>query len=172
MSVCPYVCPSICPSVRPSVRPHFVSGAYLRNYLRDFIHIAHTKPAGNLCFYCFFLLYSNCLSHCRHVIVRNLTHKFVFTLKKDPGVSPGSIGFSLPQRKWAGLSIGQDVEVTNYKFDKSKQCISCVTIEIGFLQKKNADSNPYDSDKMASEFLQHFTDQAFTVNQQVCELQR
>ncbi|XP_051795450.1 vesicle-fusing ATPase-like isoform X1 [Acanthochromis polyacanthus] len=103
----------------------------------------------------------------QHVIVRNLTHKFVFTLKKDPGVSPGSIGFSLPQRKWAGLSIGQDVEVTNYKFDKSKQCISCVTIEIGFLQKKNADSNPYDSDKMASEFLQHFTDQAFTVNQQL-----
>ncbi|XP_051795451.1 vesicle-fusing ATPase-like isoform X2 [Acanthochromis polyacanthus] len=77
----------------------------------------------------------------------------------------GSLGGT--QRKWAGLSIGQDVEVTNYKFDKSKQCISCVTIEIGFLQKKNADSNPYDSDKMASEFLQHFTDQAFTVNQQL-----
>ncbi|XP_023124206.1 vesicle-fusing ATPase-like [Amphiprion ocellaris] len=93
--------------------------------------------------------------------------KFVFTLKTDPGVNPGSIGFSLPQRKWAGLVIGQNVEVTNYKFDKSKQCISSVTIEIGFLQKKNADSNPYDSDKMAGEFIQHFNNQAFTVGQQL-----
>uniref|UniRef100_A0AAQ5ZWZ9 Vesicle-fusing ATPase n=1 Tax=Amphiprion ocellaris TaxID=80972 RepID=A0AAQ5ZWZ9_AMPOC len=57
--------------------------------------------------------------------------------------------------------------VTNYKFDKSKQCISSVTIEIGFLQKKNADSNPYDSDKMAGEFIQHFNNQAFTVGQQL-----
>lgn len=103
----------------------------------------------------------------QHVIVRNSVHKFVFTLKTDPGVSPGSIGFSLPQRKWAGLSIGQEVEVTDYKFDKSKQCISSVTIEIGFLQKKNADSNPYDSDKMASEFIQHFNNQAFSVGQQL-----
>lgn len=103
----------------------------------------------------------------QHVIVRNSVHKFVFTLKTDPGVSPGSIGFSLPQRKWAGLSIGQEVEVTDYKFDRSKQCISSVTIEIGFLQKKNADSNPYDSDKMAHEFIQHFNDQAFSVGQQL-----
>lgn len=102
-----------------------------------------------------------------HVIVRNGAHKFVFTLKTHPGVSPGAIGFSLPQRKWGGLSIGQEVEVTNYRFDKSKQCISTMTMEIDFLQKKNADSNPYDTDKMASEFIQHFNNQAFSVGQQL-----
>lgn len=102
-----------------------------------------------------------------HVIVRNGAHKFVFTLKTHPGVSPGAIGFSLPQRKWGGLSIGQEVEVINYRFDKSKQCISTMTMEIDFLQKKNADSNPYDTDKMASEFIQHFNNQAFTVGQQL-----
>nr|XP_046232877.1 vesicle-fusing ATPase-like [Scatophagus argus] len=102
-----------------------------------------------------------------HVTVRNLTHKYVFTLKTHPSVNPGTIAFSLPQRKWAGLSIGQEIEVTNYKFDKSKQCISTMTVEIDFLQKKNADSNPYDSDHMASEFLQHFNNQAFSVGQQL-----
>uniref|UniRef100_A0A665WCH0 Vesicle-fusing ATPase n=1 Tax=Echeneis naucrates TaxID=173247 RepID=A0A665WCH0_ECHNA len=101
-----------------------------------------------------------------HVIVRNLTHKYVFTLKTHPSVNSGTIAFSLPQRKWAGLSIGQEVEVTNYNFDKSKQCISSMTAEIDFLQKKNVDSNPYDSDKMASEFIQHFNSQAFSVGQQ------
>lgn len=40
-------------------------------------------------------------------------------------------------------------------------------IEIDFLQKKSMDSSPYDSDKMASEFIQQFNNQAFTVGQQV-----
>uniref|UniRef100_A0A3P8S6B7 Vesicle-fusing ATPase n=1 Tax=Amphiprion percula TaxID=161767 RepID=A0A3P8S6B7_AMPPE len=100
------------------------------------------------------------LTNCAIISEKEQQHvtvgKFVFTLKTDPGVNPGSIGFSLPQ-----------VRLTNYKFDKSKQCISSVTIEIGFLQKKNADSNPYDSDKMAGEFIQHFNNQAFTVGQQL-----
>ncbi|KAG7227748.1 hypothetical protein INR49_029513 [Caranx melampygus] len=102
-----------------------------------------------------------------HVTVRNLTHKYVFTLKTHKSVSSGAIAFSLPQRKWAGLSIGQEVEVMSYEFDKSKQCISTMTVEIDFLQKKSVDSNPYDSDKMATEFIQHFNNQAFTVGQQL-----
>ncbi|XP_053197868.1 vesicle-fusing ATPase-like [Scomber japonicus] len=103
----------------------------------------------------------------QHVTVRNSTHKYVFTLKTHPSVNCGTIAFSLPQRKWAGLSIGQEVEVSNYTFDKSKQCVSSMTVEIDFLQKKSIDSNPYDSDKMASEFIQHFNNQAFSVDQQL-----
>uniref|UniRef100_A0A3Q3VR09 Vesicle-fusing ATPase n=1 Tax=Mola mola TaxID=94237 RepID=A0A3Q3VR09_MOLML len=103
----------------------------------------------------------------QHVTVRNLTHKYVFTLKKHPSVNSGAIAFSLPQRKWAGLSIGQEVEVTHYKFDRSKQCISTLTMEIDFLQKKSVDSNPYDSDQMAREFIQQFNNQAFSAGQQL-----
>lgn len=43
-----------------------------------------------------------------------------------------------------------------------------MTIEIDFLQKKSTDSSPYDSDKMAAEFIQQFNNQAFSVSQQVC----
>lgn len=102
-----------------------------------------------------------------HATVRNLAHKYVFTLKTHPSVNAGTIAFSLPQRKWAGLSIGQEVEVTNYTFDKSRQCISNMTVEIDFLQKKNVDSNPYDSDNMANEFIQRFNNQAFSIGQQL-----
>lgn len=42
-----------------------------------------------------------------------------------------------------------------------------MTVEIDFLQKKSSDSNPYDSDMMATEFIQHFNNQAFSVDQQV-----
>ncbi|XP_078501229.1 vesicle-fusing ATPase [Lissotriton helveticus] len=103
-----------------------------------------------------------------HVTVRTAgNHKFIFTVKTHHSVLPGSIAFSLPQRKWAGLSIGQDVEVCLYNFDKTKQCIGTMTIEIDFLQKKSVDSNPYDSDKMAGEFIQQFNNQAFSVGQQL-----
>lgn len=57
--------------------------------------------------------------------------------------------------------------MANYNFDKSKQCIGAMTIEIDFLQKKSTDSSPYDSDKMAAEFIQQFNNQAFSVTQQV-----
>ncbi|MEQ2271115.1 hypothetical protein XENORESO_021947 [Xenotaenia resolanae] len=104
----------------------------------------------------------------QHVTVKTTpNHKYVFTVKTHHTVAPGSIAFSLPQRKWAGLSIGQEVEVSNYNFDKSKQCIGAMTIEIDFLQKKNTDSSPYDSDKMAAEFIQQFNNQAFSVTQQL-----
>ncbi|KAM7067559.1 vesicle-fusing ATPase isoform 2-T2 [Molossus nigricans] len=104
----------------------------------------------------------------QHVIVRTSTnHRYTFTLKTHPSVVPGSIAFSLPQRKWAGLSIGQEIEVSLYTFDKTKQCIGTMTIEIDFLQKKSIDSNPYDTDKMAGEFIQQFNNQAFSVGQQL-----
>ncbi|XP_074511780.1 vesicle-fusing ATPase isoform X2 [Sebastes fasciatus] len=104
----------------------------------------------------------------QHVTVKTTpNHKYVFTVKTHHTVAAGSIAFSLPQRKWAGLSIGQEVEVANFNFDKSKQCIGAMTIEIDFLQKKSTDSSPYDSDKMAAEFIQQFNNQAFSVTQQL-----
>ncbi|XP_031420137.1 vesicle-fusing ATPase-like isoform X3 [Clupea harengus] len=104
----------------------------------------------------------------QHVTVKTTpNHKFVFTTKSHHTVTPGTIAFSLPQRKWAGLSIGQEVEVANYNFDKAKQCIGLVSLEIDFLQKKSTDTSPYDSDKMASEFIQQFNNQAFSVTQQL-----
>ncbi|KAJ7399695.1 Vesicular-fusion protein sec18 [Pitangus sulphuratus] len=92
-------------------------------------------------------------------------------------LAPRALGMALVQvcrkqspeecwRKWAGLSIGQEIDVSLYTFDKAKQCIGTMTIEIDFLQKKNIDSNPYDTDKMAAEFIQQFNSQAFSVGQQ------
>lgn len=104
----------------------------------------------------------------QHVLVKTSpNHKFVFTAKSHSTVPQGRIAFSLPQRKWVGLSIGQEVEVSAYTFDKTKQCIGTMTIEIDFLQKKSVDSNPYDTDKMAAEFIQHFNSQAFSTGQQL-----
>ncbi|RXN05693.1 vesicle-fusing ATPase-like protein [Labeo rohita] len=103
----------------------------------------------------------------QHLTIKTTpTQKFVFTVKTHPSVVSGTIAFSLPQRKWAGISLNQDVEVSVYNFDPSRQYVGTMTLEIDFLQKKNVDSNPYDSDKMAIEFIQFFTAQAFSKGQQ------
>uniref|UniRef100_A0A087YIU3 Vesicle-fusing ATPase n=1 Tax=Poecilia formosa TaxID=48698 RepID=A0A087YIU3_POEFO len=104
-----------------------------------------------------------------HVVVSNNKQEFVFTTKRHNEVSVGSIAFSLPQESHPSFFVFGDINLslTNYKFDKSKGCINTMTVEIDFLQKKYIDSNPYDTDKMASEFLQRFFNQAFSVDQQL-----
>uniref|UniRef100_A0A4W3HY34 Vesicle-fusing ATPase n=1 Tax=Callorhinchus milii TaxID=7868 RepID=A0A4W3HY34_CALMI len=94
----------------------------------------------------------------QHVIVKTSpTHKFVFTVKSHNTVLSGNIAFSLPQ---VGASSSAPVF-------PARQCIGTMTIEIDFLQKKSVDSNPYDTDRMAAEFIQQFNCQAFSTGQQV-----
>lgn len=82
------------------------------------------------------------------------THSMLNILQRDLAVLKCAVSFFF-------------LTVSLYTFDKAKQCIGTMTIEIDFLQKKNIDSNPYDTDKMAAEFIQQFNSQAFSVGQQV-----
>lgn len=94
---------------------------------------------------------------------------YVFTVRSHPEVPRGTLGFSLPQRKWATLSLNQDIEVKPYHFDptSSSECLCTIVLEADFLQKKTTTLEPYDTDHMAKEFLMQFSGQAFTVGQQL-----
>jgi len=61
---------------------------------------------------------------------------FIFALEKTVEVPRGYVGFSLVQRKWAMVSINQELEVRPYRFDASSDVITCVSFETDFLQKK------------------------------------
>ncbi|CAG0892184.1 unnamed protein product [Darwinula stevensoni] len=60
---------------------------------------------------------------------------YVFSVHAYPKMRPGTMGFSLPQRKWASLSINQEVEVRPFSVGKD-QYLSNVVLEIDFFQKK------------------------------------
>ncbi|XP_069674509.1 vesicle-fusing ATPase 1 [Periplaneta americana] len=94
---------------------------------------------------------------------------YVFTVRFHSDVPRGTVGFSLPQRKWATLSLNQDIEVKPYHFDptSSSECLCTIVLEADFLQKKTTTLEPYDTDQMAKEFLMQFSGQAFTVGQQL-----
>ena len=102
----------------------------------------------------------------RHVEIQTSpSHRYVFNILTDPKVTPGTIGFNLVQRKWALLSLNQDIQVHPYQFDGKKQALMNVTLEVDFLQKRNTSTEPYDSDRMATEVLMQFPQMALSIGQ-------
>ncbi|XP_023322671.1 vesicle-fusing ATPase 1 [Eurytemora carolleeae] len=103
-----------------------------------------------------------------HVEVRvGSGESFIFSLISDPSIPNGELGFSMPQRKWAQLSINQDILVSPYWFDKNTAYISQLTVEIDYFTKKNNANDEYNSDEMAGEFLNQFGNLALTQGQQM-----
>ncbi|XP_003401908.1 vesicle-fusing ATPase 1-like isoform X1 [Bombus affinis] len=106
----------------------------------------------------------------RHIEVTTApNHHFVFTIKRHHEVPRGTVGFSLLQRKWATLSLNQEIEVRPYHFNptSSTECLCTIVLEADFLQKKSTTLEPYNTDEMAKDFLLQFSGQAFTVGQQL-----
>ncbi|TKR93736.1 hypothetical protein L596_008140 [Steinernema carpocapsae] len=103
----------------------------------------------------------------KHVEVQTgPVHRFVFSIRNHPNVSPGEIAFSTPQRFWAQLSLTQDVNVTPFAFS-ANDYIGTITLITDFRTKKQTPSEPLDSDHMAREFSMTFANQAFTSGQQL-----
>ncbi|KAL3269922.1 hypothetical protein HHI36_008979 [Cryptolaemus montrouzieri] len=89
---------------------------------------------------------------------------FVFSIRSHPEVSRNNIGFNLPQRKWAVLSLNQEIDVRPYV---PEDYISTIVFEADFMQKKSITQEQYDTDEMAREFLYSFPNQIFSVGQQL-----
>lgn len=62
---------------------------------------------------------------------------YVFTVETHNDVPRGCVGFSLPQRKWAALSVDQEIDVRPYQFDASSSSnfLGTIVLEADFLQK-------------------------------------
>jgi hypothetical protein len=61
--------------------------------------------------------------------------RFIFSIKNHPSMKPGEIAFAMPQRKWAALSLDQEVAVTRHKFDTS-HFIGSITLTVDYASKK------------------------------------
>jgi vesicle-fusing ATPase len=81
---------------------------------------------------------------------------FIFSLVGEPKLAPGEIGVSVPQRKWAMLSVGQEVEIRTYTFDKSRSYISQVTLGIDYFMKKPQQNEEFNTDAMLEDFQNQF----------------
>jgi len=92
---------------------------------------------------------------------------FIFSTKSHRDIPSGTIAFSLVQRKWAVLSLNQDIDVRPFTFDTNQHTLTNIILEVDFLQKKSTTLDAYDTDAMAREFLAQFHHMSFTVGQQM-----
>lgn len=80
-----------------------------------------------------------CAIFYRHIeVTTGPSQHYIFTIKRNGEVLNQAVAFSLPQRKWATLSLGQDIEVKPYFFNpsSSSECLCNMILEADFLQKK------------------------------------
>ncbi|CAB3407570.1 unnamed protein product [Caenorhabditis bovis] len=98
----------------------------------------------------------------KHVRVQTgPAHHFIFTIKNDMSMKRGEIAFAVPQRKWAALSLDQEVRVVPHRFEPSEY-IGSIVVSADFNNKKNVTSEPLNADLMAREFSMQFVGQAFS----------
>ncbi|KAI0225598.1 Vesicle-fusing ATPase [Lamellibrachia satsuma] len=102
----------------------------------------------------------------RHIEIRPQANRtFVFTMKTNSAIAPGTIGFSLLQRKWAVFSLNQELRVSPWRLNPKQHYLSSIVVEADFLMKKSTTTELYDTDKMAVDFLMQFVQQTFTIGQ-------
>jgi vesicle-fusing ATPase len=92
---------------------------------------------------------------------------FVFTVKRLQSVHPSTIGLGALQRKWASLSIGQEIDVHPFRFDENKLILTNIVLEVDFCDKNQPPLEPFDSDAMAKEFITQFQNQILSIGQQL-----
>ncbi len=90
---------------------------------------------------------------------------FIFTCEATPEMGAGLMGFSVVQRKWAMLSVNQELDCKPHVFDDRRDLIGAMVLHVDFYNKKKPSQESYDTDAMAREFLAQFPNLAFTVNQ-------
>ncbi|KAL3997673.1 ATPase associated with various cellular activities (AAA) family protein [Acanthocheilonema viteae] len=98
----------------------------------------------------------------KHLLVKTgPAHHFIFSVRNHPSLKADEIAFALSQRKWAKLSLDQEVEVQQFTFSNN-QFIGSITVVADFQSKKNQTSEPLNTDFMAREFSIQFSGHAFT----------
>lgn len=65
-------------------------------------------------------------------------HRYLFSSITHPDMSLGQIGFSVPQRRWANISLLQEVEVRPFSFSASDRVISSISLSVDFNSAKKA----------------------------------
>uniref|UniRef100_A0A7E4V7Z1 Vesicle-fusing ATPase n=1 Tax=Panagrellus redivivus TaxID=6233 RepID=A0A7E4V7Z1_PANRE len=98
---------------------------------------------------------------------RSRTGAFLFTVGVSPNVEPGYVSFAAHQRRWATISLEEDVQVFGCN-DPNNNLITGMTVWIDHHGKQKSPTiEPLNTDTMATEFLMNFANNVFTVGQEV-----
>ncbi|RIA79766.1 P-loop containing nucleoside triphosphate hydrolase protein [Glomus cerebriforme] len=102
----------------------------------------------------------------RYVKINN---QFVFSIKPDENQPARQLGMSLIHRRWASLSLNQEVSVVPYdpSYESQYYYLGKLELEVGFFQKNQDIKEHFDTDEMSKIFCQVFNNQIFSIGQQL-----
>ncbi|KAJ1919941.1 transport between ER and Golgi ATPase protein [Tieghemiomyces parasiticus] len=101
----------------------------------------------------------------RHVILNN---HYVFTVYPTPDFDRHYVGTSKIHRRWAQLSLHQEVFVEPFRFGSDGRAplyIGAMDIEVRFLARSTEAREEYDTQEMSDLFKSLYNDQAFSLGQ-------
>ncbi|KAJ3090173.1 transport between ER and Golgi ATPase protein [Quaeritorhiza haematococci] len=103
-------------------------------------------------------------SSIRYIII---DEQFAFTIRTHESVQPGELGTSMFHRRFAGLSLGQELRVR--PFDPFSDGLNCylgtLHLQVSFLRKGYESGEAFDTQEMSKIFIQQFNGQIFTKGQ-------
>ncbi|KAI9142196.1 P-loop containing nucleoside triphosphate hydrolase protein [Paraphysoderma sedebokerense] len=102
----------------------------------------------------------------KYVIVNQI---FVFNVRFDTSVVPGEAGTSMLHRRWASLSLNQEVTVAPYDPFAQNIPISAYTLqfEVSTVRRGQVVTETLEASEMSSLIAQNFNGQLFTVGQSI-----
>ncbi|CAG8670850.1 18051_t:CDS:10 [Dentiscutata erythropus] len=82
---------------------------------------------------------------------------------------PRQIGTSMVHRRWASLSLGQEVSIAPYdpSFESPNIYLGRLDLEVSFLRKTTEIKEHFDTEEMSKICFEAFNNQIFSVNQQI-----
>lgn len=91
----------------------------------------------------------------RYILVDDL---YAFTLRLEPNFPPGELGTSIFHRRFAQLSLNQDVRARTYDIaaEMPNPYLGSLHMQVSFLRKGFESAETYDTAEMAQVFLQSF----------------
>eukprot|EP00124_Ichthyophonus_hoferi_P003282 Ihof_evm5s276 gene=Ihof_evmTU5s276 len=164
------------PSRSPSMSSHISSGCFSGTTNLSF---NGTTPSGKfrvmkcpsdaLALYNCVIGSPNDFSTGDHILVHpeHTLEGYAMTIRVDPHMEPGNLGFTFHQRKWAELALNKEVLVSMFEPTQSSYpYISKVKLEVSLLSKKaKAPSEPLVSHEMAGAFIEMFQNMVLSVGQ-------
>ncbi|ORX86714.1 AAA-domain-containing protein [Basidiobolus meristosporus CBS 931.73] len=99
----------------------------------------------------------------------SLNDQFVFTIHFDNSFPSGQIGTTLFHRRWASLSLNQEVYIQPYDplSEGVDVYLGSLNLEVKFLRRGFEINKEFDTEEMGHVFTQSFGNQVFTRGQQL-----
>jgi len=96
--------------------------------------------------------FSSCFIYHNNLFINIYNNQFL--IRPEDKQPTHMLGTSLVHRRWASLSLNQEVSVAPYVFENQYQYLGKIELEVGFFQRNQDIKDHFDTDEMSRIFCE------------------